>query len=655
MTGRPLLGLILALVVEGRHWTRIRWEFDDNSSSRAWHFTSIGIVLAAVLIWLDGSRYTALPKLLSWLPALLIPMQFIQSYGMRETMPMIAFSFLARQRRERSRRFGLIEETPSFNFGNVMFTTTLVAATVGSESSSGLFLPGLVMLSGWMLMSAGHGRPLLLVPVLAVAGLLALTGRFALEKAEEWYGGSGAYQRGSFDPNFTSTLIGTTGAVVQSEDIVWRLQPREKTAPPRLLRTASYNNFLGASWRNQRLESADFNDLDTRLIEGEPHYLLGEGGEFLDPAGLPYYTLRGSASEETPLPLPGDAMMLRDFALDGIESNSFGAVRVFPKDPVIDGTVFWKGDGNPEIPPIEQEDLQIPDSEQLLVLSTMEELGIGPETGLGEQLAILRVFFHRDFRYTRNLTIRHPLSRASGPTAIGRFLTEDRAGHCEYFATAAVLMLRAGGVPARYATGYAVMERDNKSGSYVIRGTHGHAWCRVWDKNAGVWIDFDPTPPDWLGSVSGKPRLAQRFNDGLKRLREDFFLWRNQSTNRLAVTLTMLAVGIGMAGFIVKRLWRSRRRLEKARRATGYAGPIVRTPLHALEAPARKQLGGRAPGEPFARWLAGLRPLCANSELLDEAITLHQRLRFDPDAPRPADMERLTRLAADLESELKKA
>ena len=36
-----------------------------------------------------------------------------------------------------------------------------------------------------------------------------------------------------------------------------------------------------------------------------------------------------------------------------------------------------------------------------------------------------------------------------------RFLCEHRTGHCEYFATATTLLLRAAKIPARYAVGYA--------------------------------------------------------------------------------------------------------------------------------------------------------------------------------------------------------
>jgi uncharacterized membrane protein YgdD (TMEM256/DUF423 family) len=611
-------------------------------------------VLAAVLIWLDGNRYTALPDTLSWLPALLMPMQFIQSYSMRDTLPLSAFSFLAKRRRERNQRLGLIEETSCFNFGNFLFVTTLVAATVGRKSDIWLFLPGLVMLSGWMLMSAGRSRPLLLIPVLAAAGLLGFSGRFALEKLESKLGHAAGYRSGGFDPNFSSTLIGTTGTVQQSADIIWRLQPGKKNAPPHLLRTASFNHFLGSNWRNQRVASVDFKDLDTRLIGGDAYFLLQENEVFQDPTKLPSFKLRGTAAAETPLPLPGDSAVLRDFELDGIERNTFGTVRVFPKHPVIDGTVFWKGGSNPESQPIELEDFQIPASERDVIRSTLQKLGITRETPLNDQLALLRSYFHKEFRYSRNLTIRHPFYRTSGPSAINLFLTRSRAGHCEYFATAAVLMLREAGIPARYATGYAVMERDMKRGGYVIRGIHGHAWCRVWDAAAGMWIDFDPTPPDWLASVSGRPSWSQRFNDDVKRLREDFFLWKNRPANRLAVSLVMLGAALGLAGFVARRLWRSKRRLVEQSRSAGYAGAIVRTPLHDLETRARKHLGERPPGEPFARWLTRLRPALSNNTALDEAIALHQRLRFDPAPPRVADQQRLAHLAAKLEAELRR-
>ena len=80
----------------------------------------------------------------------------------------------------------------------------------------------------------------------------------------------------------------------------------------------------------------------------------------------------------------------------------------------------------------------------------------------------------------------------------------------------------------------------------------------------------------------------------------------------------------------------------------GYQGPLVRTPLHELETRARRHLGERPPGLPFARWLERLQPILPHNRPLHEAITLHQRLRFDPAPPDPTDQQRLVQLAEEL-------
>lgn len=687
MTGRPGVGLVAAIAVEASHWTRFRWDFNDDDCGRAWQFTSIAIALAAVLIWLDGSRYTALPTLLSWMPPLLLPMQFVQSYGMRDSLPLSMFSFLARHRRQRNERLGLVEETTSFNFGNVLFGVTIVAATVGSKSDNWVFLPGVLLLTGWMLLKATRTGPFALVPVLGLAGLLALAGEFCLEQAEEWVGRASSSYRGRFDPNWESTLIGSRGKVEQSPDIMWRLRPRPGTAPPKLLRTATFNTFLGTNWQNQRV-ATDFNDVDSRLIGDEPYYFLQSAEQAKNLPDLPWFTLRGGASLKSPLPLPGDAAGLKDFELDETVVNSFGTVVVSPKASVIDGKVYWNGGTNPEQGPLPHEDLRIPLAEGGQPIPRADEyedpeidgfeetlaprkksgaihdavvnLQLDQAATLQEKLVLIRAWFLRDFQYTTSLTIQHPtleqrLDEVREPTVLAKFLTEVKAGHCEYFATAATLMLRDAGIPARYAKGFAVIERDMKRGEYVLRGTHGHAWCRVWDEKAGIWIDFDPTPPSWMASEAlSDPTAIQRFNDAVKRLREDFFVWRNRPGNRLAVSLTMIGIGLSLAAFVTKRLWRSKRRVaSKDGREDSYVGPVIRTPLHELEELAGKHLGRRSPGEPFAQWLARLRQWMPEAPVLDEAIELHQRIRFDPAPAAPEQQQRLAELAARIRSELR--
>lgn len=698
MTNRPLIGLVLAVLLEASHWTKFRWDFDDEACSRAWQFTSIGIGLATVLIWLDGDRYTALPNLLTWLPPLLLPMQFVQSFGLRNSMPLNTFSFLAKHRRKRNRRLGLTEATIFINFGNVYFVIALVSATLGSRSNANnwAFLLGVVGLTGWRLLSSTRSRPTALILSLIVAGGIAVAGQIGIEKAEDWLSNrsAGGFEK-KFSPTSVSTMIGKPGLVQQSSDIIWRLAPQAKTSPPRLLRIATYNNYRAPSWETQRVSLLDFKDVDLAGTGADAYYRLKENADAnaVSPS-LPRFSLRGAAAEETPLPLPGDAASLKDFALDGIERNTFGCIRVYPKESVIEGVVLWKGGTNPDAPPLAYEDLKVPIYERRTIRRIAGEIGLlepslastwnNPQTvpeaewnisryeppeippifqhkekvrarSFQEKLALIREFFLQNFTYSRELYIvasSKPKHRSR--TGIGQFLTNNRSGHCEYFATATVLLLREAGIPARYATGFAVMERNQKHNEYVIRGTHGHAWCRVWDKSAGVWIDFDTTPPSWTGQATPPNSSTQWFSDAVMRIREDFFLWRNRPQNRLAVTFIMSAIALGVIAFVMKRLWRSKRRLETRAAFNNYEGPAIRTPLHDLEPHARKYLGFRPLGQPFAEWLVQLRPSIGDSAVLDEAIALHQRLRFDPQPPPAGELERLSELVTQLSVILKR-
>ena len=73
------------------------------------------------------------------------------------------------------------------------------------------------------------------------------------------------------------------------------------------------------------------------------------------------------------------------------------------------------------------------------------------------------------------------------------FLTESRRGYCVHFASAAVLLLRSAGFPARYVTGYAV---DGPGGQWNdVTEDDAHAWVEYYLPGAG-WLPIDPTPAD---------------------------------------------------------------------------------------------------------------------------------------------------------------
>jgi hypothetical protein len=86
---------------------------------------------------------------------------------------------------------------------------------------------------------------------------------------------------------------------------------------------------------------------------------------------------------------------------------------------------------------------------------------------------------------------------AAGPDSIARFLDtsnvgSERFGHCEYFASAMVVLLRCLGVPARLAVGF-LAKTPNEDGVWQVKAKDAHAWVEVYFDQTG-WLTFDPTP-----------------------------------------------------------------------------------------------------------------------------------------------------------------
>ncbi len=75
-----------------------------------------------------------------------------------------------------------------------------------------------------------------------------------------------------------------------------------------------------------------------------------------------------------------------------------------------------------------------------------------------------------------------------------RFLFEWHAGHCEYYASAMVVLLRAVGVPSRNVTGFLGGRWNEYGRYYAVRSGDAHAWVEAYLPSEG-WVTFDPTPP----------------------------------------------------------------------------------------------------------------------------------------------------------------
>jgi transglutaminase-like putative cysteine protease len=116
----------------------------------------------------------------------------------------------------------------------------------------------------------------------------------------------------------------------------------------------------------------------------------------------------------------------------------------------------------------------------------------------------------RGFRYTLD----NPSGQAANP--LEDFLEHTQAGHCEYFASAMALMLRARGVPARVVNGYRLGPWIPEGGYFRVSQNEAHSWVEYWHE--GRWWTADPTPQG-TALVSLETRGLSRLERWLDALR----------------------------------------------------------------------------------------------------------------------------------------
>jgi protein-glutamine gamma-glutamyltransferase len=613
-SGNPALAAPLALLVEAPRWVRLRFALEAADYARIADLCTVFFVGLAVVLSANRGVAHGVIGAFQWAPAVLAPILLAQRLGEADRVPLTALFRYLRKMKERQPEL----KVPLVDTGGVFVALCVICGGVGNPGAPGYYA-GAVLLAAWALYASRPRRATVLAwALLFAAGAgLGYAGHLGLSQLQTWVGGMIAdwhLRRGEADASRAMTDIGTLGRLKQRDTIVARVSgARQDVARARLLHRASYNAYVGTTWLGRRAAREGL-----QAGEGGATWTLAPGA-----ARARLALAQRVERRSTALLLPAGVTRLTGLAAASVSHTGLGLVQAAVEGDWIQYAAEFGGEIAHYDAPGE-EDFRLPGAESAVFGRIAAELGLAR---LPPEQAARRVLQHLSgFRYSLWRDAPPP----AGVTPLADFMTRTKSGHCEYFAAAAAILLRAAGVPARYATGYAVMEYSALEGAYVVRARHAHAWTRAY--LGGRWIDLDPTPPEWFGEEAG--RLAPAWEKVL-----DFFRWaayRWSQREALQAGDAWWAVLALLVAILAWRLLRGKRVVRSGASAVAARRyPGMDSEFYELT----RELPERAEGETLAAWLERVAP-----GKYDEALRLHQRYRFDPKGLEQAERNRLREL-----------
>jgi protein-glutamine gamma-glutamyltransferase len=667
--GHLVEGAAMAAVLEGAQWIRARWDFTDEDFRRIWTFCALLLLGAAVYAFtasggasdlgglLHNPNYVSernaanssartVAALMRWLPMIFFLFVAAQAFSSREGIPQETISVIMRLRWQKARRLGRpLPPAKSVNISYPYFMLCLLAASFHSSEDESFFW-GLCALVTWALWPQRSRRYGVVIWAVALLSAIALgysgqrgIGRlyrlFDNYSAQWWSPAAG----GGADSRQSKTALGQIGRLKGSSKIVIRLEPKGGSGVPALLREASYR-----TWRGQIWYSEISRDKFDKIYESTHRstWVLQPGFTNSAAVNLACY-LPGLVAL---LPLPTGSGRLENLPAFMLYKSSLGAVLAEGPGLVVFDALYGPG---PTIdsPANTNEDLAVPPKERPALDRVIAELHLN-QPNRKQALRTLSEFFQDTNKFHYSTWQGYGGLRATNETPLSRFLLRTRHGHCEYFATATVLLLRRLGIPARYAVGYAVHE--GADGKYVVRQRDAHAWCLVWNEGCGTWQDFDTTPASWVKAEAERASPMQFLSDCWSKLVFEFAKFRWGQTHLRQYFLWALAPVLAL--LLCQIIFRSRRRRHigtQREPAATTLWPGLDSEFYLVEKRLAERGVQRRPCEPLSAWLrrASADPGLADLRTrLQELLTLHYRYRFDPEGLSQGDREALRRDAS---------
>ncbi len=339
------------------------------------------------------------------------------------------------------------------------------------------------------------------------------------------------FSRTLIDPTLPQTTIGYTstvklgdlGPMLQNPELVMQIEFRDEAtdaaiapAEAPLLRGSLVTKYENGQWTN---------DKPRGRIGRPPRRPQGAAGLIRQRATIhplkepvlfavypPY-----AADTTRDVQYDPERQQLMRGSVNEIRNASEVAPHEFDYELLTNG--FWKMRQARIVPPLRDDEHN---PEQLMQLKQMPKGLTGLTAAAAAQIAAKQISADDHYAVAKALEsylaappFTYSLDRppiAPGADPIDDFVTRNRSGHCEYFASALTLMLRSLDIPARMVIGYRGGDWNSVGQYYDVRQLHAHAWVEAFlepeqvakvpptnlppgiDPKRGAWLVLDPTP-----------------------------------------------------------------------------------------------------------------------------------------------------------------
>ncbi len=617
-TGLWHLGVIMALVIEGSRLVKSRFDLSPSDFNRISDLCTLVLLGMFIYLFSSNRSATAILTLLQRLPLAVFPLLAAQVYSTSEKIDVSALFLVFRKKKAKPDS----SQPVTINLTFPCFALCILSASAANMRTPWFYV-GLIALSAWALWFSRSRRfsAVLWAGLFVFIGLVGYLGQVGLhglqavveEKTLGWFASTDA------DPYRSTTAIGDLGYLKLSDRIVFRVKPGSEDREPILLREASYNTYKSSS-RWFALQ-ADF-----KAVHPEPDQTTWK---FFPHSGTEKTIAVSSSLQKGKglLKLPIGARKIANLRVLNMVRNQFGAVKVEEGPGLITYQVSFEPDSSLDGPPSEA-DLGLPKKEMPAISQIVQEIELGAEPP-GKVLEKVSAFFEKNFKYSLDLD-----RGGTSLTPLRNFLARSRSGHCEYFATATVLLLRAAGIPARYATGYSVQEFSRLENQFVVRARHAHAWALVYVD--GTWHDFDTTPSSWSTIEQDAASAFEPLHDIWSWCTFKFSAWRwSESKEGMGryvwLILIPLILPIARRLYSRNRFRRPKKEQKKKARVENEQG--VDSEFYLVEKRLTDLGYPRHPWEPLSNWIRRIEQAQSSSvsaEALHSILALHYQYRFDP-------------------------